>query len=96
MPRLGAKTFELAAGFLRVVSSDRSSMRQQCIRKPIPSWSAFSDIKRGIKEVIGDSLASSAFSTKYTDDSASTVRIFSVVEKPAVTRDRNSRLPRTV
>lgn len=70
VPRLGDKTFEQAAGFLRIIDGenplDASAVHPEAY--PVVE-KILADIKKGIKEVIGDSRAVKALSpAKYTDE----------------------------
>ena len=72
VPRLGDKTFELAAGFLRIGLNqgnnplDASAVHPEAY--PVVER-ILADIKKGIKEVIGDSkLVRSLNPAKYTDE----------------------------
>ncbi|MBI2305683.1 MAG: RNA-binding transcriptional accessory protein [Rhodocyclales bacterium] len=70
VPRLGDKTFEQAAGFLRVMNGnnplDASAVHPEAY--PVVER-ILADIKKGIKEVIGDSRTVKAVNAaKYADD----------------------------
>ncbi len=70
MPRLGDKTFEQAAGFLRINGGenplDASSVHPEAY--PVVER-ILADIKKGVKEVIGDSRTVRALKPeKYTDE----------------------------
>ncbi|MDP1654209.1 MAG: Tex family protein [Rhodocyclaceae bacterium] len=69
VPRLGDKTFELAAGFLRVNGEnplDASAVHPEAY--PVVER-ILADIKKGVKEVIGDGrLVRSLQAEKYTDE----------------------------
>ncbi|MDD3484380.1 Tex family protein [Azovibrio restrictus] len=70
VPRLGDKTFEQAAGFLRIISGDNPLDASAVHPEAYPVVEKIlADIKKGIKEVIGDSRAVKALSpAKYTDE----------------------------
>ncbi len=70
VPRMGAKTFEQAAGFLRINGSDNPLDASAVHPEAYPLVERIlADIKKGIKEVIGDSrLVKSLQPTKYTDE----------------------------
>jgi uncharacterized protein len=70
VPRLGDKTFEQAAGFLRVPASDNPLDASAVHPEAYPLVERIlADIKKGIKEVIGDArLVKSLQPTKYTDE----------------------------
>lgn len=70
VPRLGDKTFEQAAGFLRIMNGanplDASAVHPEAY--PVVE-KILADIKRGIKEVVGNSQVVKGLSpTKYTDE----------------------------
>jgi uncharacterized protein len=70
VPRLGDKTFEQAAGFLRINGSDNPLDGSSVHPEAYPLVERIlADIKKGIREVIGDSrLVKSLQPSKYTDD----------------------------
>ena len=70
VPRMGAKTFEQAAGFLRINGSDNPLDASSVHPEAYPLVERIlADIKKGIRDVIGDSrLVKSLQPTKYTDD----------------------------
>ncbi|WP_153111266.1 Tex family protein [Propionivibrio limicola] len=70
VPRLGEKTFEQAAGFLRINGSDNPLDASSVHPEAYPLVERIlADIKKGIKDVIGDSrLVKSLQPTKYTDE----------------------------
>ena len=70
VPRLGAKTFEQAAGFLRIRDSDNPLDASAVHPEAYPVVERIlADIKLGIKELIGDSkLTKSLSPAKYTDE----------------------------
>ncbi|HZX30383.1 MAG TPA: Tex family protein [Rhodocyclaceae bacterium] len=70
VPRLGDKTFEQAAGFLRVPQGDNPLDASAVHPEAYPVVEKIlADIKKGIKEVIGDSrLVKSLAPSKYTDE----------------------------
>jgi uncharacterized protein len=70
VPRLGDKTFELAAGFLRINNSDNPLDASAVHPEAYPVVERIlADIRKGIREVIGDSKAVRALKPeKYTDD----------------------------
>ena len=70
VPRLGDKTFEQAAGFLRVPSSDNPLDASAVHPEAYPVVERIlADIKKGIKDLIGDArLVQSLSPAKYTDD----------------------------
>ena len=70
VPRLGEKTFEQAAGFLRITHGDNPLVASAVHPEAYPLVERIlADIKKGIKDVIGDSrLVKSLQPTKYTDD----------------------------
>ncbi len=70
VPRLGEKTFEQAAGFLRITGGDNPLDASAVHPEAYPLVERIlADIKKGIKDVIGDSrLVKSLQPTKYTDD----------------------------
>ncbi|MCE1244073.1 Tex family protein [Oryzomicrobium sp.] len=70
VPRLGDKTFEQAAGFLRIMNGanplDASAVHPEAY--PVVE-KILADIKRGIKDVVGNSQVVKGLSpTKYTDE----------------------------
>ena len=70
VPRMGAKTFEQAAGFLRINGSDNPLDASSVHPEAYPLVERIlADIRKGIREVIGDSrLVKSLQPTKYTDE----------------------------
>jgi uncharacterized protein len=70
VPRLGEKTFELAAGFLRINGSDHPLDASSVHPEAYPLVERIlADIKKGIREVIGDSrLVKALVPEKYTDE----------------------------
>ncbi|MBW7900119.1 MAG: RNA-binding transcriptional accessory protein [Rhodocyclaceae bacterium] len=70
VPRLGDKTFEQAAGFLRIVNGDNPLDASAVHPEAYPVVERIlADIKKGIKEVIGDPRAvKSLNATKYADE----------------------------
>lgn len=70
VPRMGEKTFEQAAGFLRINGSDNPLDASSVHPEAYPLVERIlADIKKGIKEVIGDSrLVKSLQPAKYTDE----------------------------
>jgi uncharacterized protein len=70
VPRLGDKTFEQAAGFLRVPQGDNPLDASAVHPEAYPVVEKIlADIKKGIKDVIGDSrLVKSLSPAKYTDE----------------------------
>ena len=70
VPRLGDKTFEQAAGFLRVPSSDNPLDASAVHPEAYPVVERIlADIKKGIKDLIGDArLVKSLQPVKYTDE----------------------------
>ncbi len=70
VPRMGDKTFEQAAGFLRINGSDNPLDASSVHPEAYPLVERIlADIKKGIREVIGDSrLVKSLEATKYTDE----------------------------
>ena len=70
VPRMGAKTFEQAAGFLRINGSDNPLDGSSVHPEAYPLVERIlADIKKGIREVIGDSrLVKSLQATKYIDE----------------------------
>ena len=70
VPRLGEKTFEQAAGFLRINAGDDPLDASAVHPEAYPLVERIlADIKKGIKDVIGDSrLVKSLQPTKYTDE----------------------------
>lgn len=70
VPRLGEKTFEQAAGFLRITGGDNPLDASAVHPEAYPLVERIlADIKKGIKDVIGDSrLVKSLQPAKYTDE----------------------------
>ena len=70
VPRLGDKTFEQAAGFLRIMNGDNPLDASAVHPEAYPVVERIlADIKKGIKDVIGDSRAVKAVNAaKYADD----------------------------
>ena len=70
VPRMGAKTFEQAAGFLRINGSDNPLDASSVHPEAYPLVERIlADIKKGIREVIGDSrLVKALQPSKYTDE----------------------------
>ena len=70
VPRLGDKTFELAAGFLRVNGSENPLDASAVHPEAYPVVKRIlADIKKGVKEVIGDRrLVKTLKAEKYTDE----------------------------
>jgi protein Tex len=70
VPRLGAKTFEQAAGFLRVNGSDNPLDASAVHPEAYPVVERIlADIKKGVKEVLGDSrMVKNLDPKKYTDE----------------------------
>jgi len=70
VPRLGEKTFELAAGFLRINGSDNPLDASSVHPEAYPLVERIlADIKKGIREVIGDArLVKALTPEKYTDE----------------------------
>jgi len=70
VPRLGAKTFEQAAGFLRVMNGDNPLDASAVHPEAYPVVERIlADIKSGIKDVIGKaSVVKSLTPAKYTDE----------------------------
>ncbi len=70
VPRLGEKSFEQAAGFLRISNGDNPLDASAVHPESYPLVERIlADIKQGIREVIGDSKALRALSPeKYTDE----------------------------
>ena len=70
VPRMGAKTFEQAAGFLRINGSDNPLDASSVHPEAYPLVERIlADIKKGIREVIGDSrLVKALQPNKYTDE----------------------------
>ncbi|MBI5921151.1 MAG: RNA-binding transcriptional accessory protein [Betaproteobacteria bacterium] len=70
VPRLGDKTFELAAGFLRINNGDNPLDASAVHPESYPLVERIlADIKKGIREVIGDGrILRSLKPEKYTDD----------------------------
>ncbi|HEY6898745.1 MAG TPA: Tex family protein [Rhodocyclaceae bacterium] len=70
VPRLGDKTFEQAAGFLRVMNGDNPLDASAVHPEAYPVVERIlADIKKGMKEVVGDSRTVKALNpAKYTDD----------------------------
>jgi len=87
VPRLGAKTFEQAAGFLRVMNSDdpldASAVHPESY---VVVQRILADLKRGVREAMGDGATLRKLDpAKYTDEKfgVPTVRdILSELEKP--------------
>ena len=87
VPRLGEKTFEQAAGFLRINDGDNPLDASAVHPEAYPLVEKIlADLKKGIKEVIGDArLVSSLPPSRYTDErfGLPTVRdILKELEKP--------------
>ncbi|HRH15566.1 MAG TPA: Tex family protein [Azonexus sp.] len=87
VPRLGAKTFEQAAGFLRVPNGDHPLDSSSVHPEAYPVVEKIIvDLKRPIKEILGDSGALKGLNpSKYTDErfGLPTVQdIFKELEKP--------------
>ncbi len=70
VPRLGDKTFEQAAGFLRINGGENPLDASAVHPEAYPVVERIlADIKKGVKEVIGDSRAVKSLNpAKYTDD----------------------------
>jgi uncharacterized protein len=70
VPRLGSKTFEQAAGFLRIMNGDNPLDASAVHPEAYPVVQRIlADVKRGIKEVIGDGrTVKSLDAAKYTDE----------------------------
>ncbi len=70
VPRLGDKTFEQAAGFLRIMNGDNPLDASAVHPEAYPVVERIlADIKKGIKEVIGDSrTVKSVNAAKYADE----------------------------
>jgi uncharacterized protein len=70
VPRLGDKTFEQAAGFLRVINGDNPLDASAVHPEAYPVVERIlSDIKKGIKDVVGDSrVVKSVNAAKYVDE----------------------------
>ena len=69
VPRLGDKTFEQAAGFLRIPSGDNPLDASAVHPEAYPVVEKILvDLKKPIKEVIGSPLAKSLSAQKYTDE----------------------------
>ncbi|MCP5268909.1 MAG: RNA-binding transcriptional accessory protein [Zoogloeaceae bacterium] len=70
VPRLGDKTFEQAAGFLRVMNGDNPLDASAVHPEAYPVVERIlADIKKGIKEVVGDSrVVKTVNAAKYVDD----------------------------
>ena len=70
VPRMGAKTFEQAAGFLRINGSDNPLDASSVHPEAYPLVERIlADIKKGIRDVIGDSrLVKALQPCKYTDE----------------------------
>jgi uncharacterized protein len=70
VPRLGDKTFEQAAGFLRINGSDNPLDASSVHPEAYPLVERIlADIKKGIRDVIGDSrLVKALTPTRYTDE----------------------------
>ena len=87
VPRLGDKTFEQAAGFLRVPNGDNPLDSSSVHPEAYPVVEKIMvDLKKPIKEILGDSRALNGLNpSKYTDDrfGLPTVQdIFKELEKP--------------
>jgi uncharacterized protein len=87
VPRLGEKTFELAAGFMRINESDNPLDRSAVHPEAYPLVERIlADVRKGIRELIGDSRILKALTPeKYIDDrfGLPTVRdILRELEKP--------------
>lgn len=87
VPRLGAKTFEQAAGFLRVVDGDNPLDTSSVHPEAYPVVERIlADLQKPMKQVMGDaSVLKSVNAAKYTDDKFGlpTVRdILKELEKP--------------
>ncbi|WP_291991040.1 Tex family protein [Candidatus Accumulibacter sp. ACC007] len=87
VPRLGDKTFELAAGFLRINDSDNPLDSSAVHPEAYPLVERIlADIRKGLRECIGDTgLLKALVPEKYTDDTFGlpTVRdILRELEKP--------------
>ena len=70
VPRLGSKTFEQAAGFLRIMNGDNPLDASAVHPEAYPVVQRIlADVKRGIKEVVGDGrTVKSLDAAKYTDE----------------------------
>jgi uncharacterized protein len=70
VPRLGDKTFEQAAGFLRIMNGDNPLDASAVHPEAYPVVERIlADIKKGIKEVVGDARVVQSLSpAKYTDE----------------------------
>ena len=70
VPRLGDKTFEQAAGFLRIMNGDNPLDASAVHPEAYPVVERIlADIRKGVKEVVGDSrLVRSLTAGKYTDE----------------------------
>jgi uncharacterized protein len=70
VPRLGDKTFEQAAGFLRIMNGDNPLDASAVHPEAYPVVERIlADIKKGIKEVVGDArVVQSLSAAKYTDE----------------------------
>jgi uncharacterized protein len=70
VPRLGDKTFEQAAGFLRIMNGDNPLDASAVHPEAYPVVERIlADIRKGVKDVIGDSrTVKSLNAAKYTDD----------------------------
>jgi len=70
VPRLGDKTFEQAAGFLRIMNGDNPLDASAVHPEAYPVVERIlDDIKKGIKEVVGDArVVKSLSAAKYTDE----------------------------
>jgi uncharacterized protein len=70
VPRLGDKTFEQAAGFLRVMNGDNPLDASAVHPEAYPVVERIlADIKKGIKEVVGDSrVVKSVNAARYVDE----------------------------
>jgi uncharacterized protein len=98
VPRLGDKTFEQAAGFLRVPNGDNPLDNSSVHPEAYPVVERIIvDLKKPIKELLADSrLVKSLNPAQYTNErfGLPTVQdIFKELEKPAATRAPSSRLP---
>ncbi|HKY01192.1 MAG TPA: helix-hairpin-helix domain-containing protein, partial [Burkholderiales bacterium] len=87
VPRLGDKTFEQAAGFLRIMRGDNPLDASAVHPESYPLVERIlADIKRGAREIMGDSnVLQSVEASKYTDErfGLPTVRdILKELEKP--------------
>jgi uncharacterized protein len=87
VPRLGDKTFEQAAGFLRIMNGDNPLDASAVHPESYPVvQKILADIKKGIKEVIGDGkLLKTLTPAKYADEKfgvPTVTDILSELEKP--------------